>query len=527
MKRALRALLMVLLLTPAVVLASAPQEGLREWLSRVDSGLAEVVKRARAGNVTGARSQALKVYLDQYEVIEGWYGPGGRHAVPALAESITRAENVFHVLLQTSSASEMERAAAGLRQDMLALQRQAIELRVPLYPDLSQPLLGPDASASAQPGELRTPEIRKIAALVSEAERAFASGRRAEAVLRIEEAYLEGFEPLESRLPGEVVGGIERTIHLQLRPALKGNASGEHISRAFRDLHNRLGTADVFLARGGGFWFGVFNSFVIIVREGLEAVLLIAALLAYLGAVRAGRRERSRIWLGAGAGVTASVATWILAATIIPLGGASRELVEGITALVAVGVLLYVSHWLFQKTYIHDWKAYLRDHLGGAISRGSGFAMMGLAFAAVYREGFETVLFYQALLMDAGGRAVLSGFVPGMLVIAAVGWAIIRAGMKLPLKRVFAVTNSVLLYLAFVFLGKGIYNLQESGAFAAHPIPWLPSHPLLQQVFGFYPLMETLLAQLGLALLLTAALVVYRRQLRRRQPAAPQGALVA
>jgi high-affinity iron transporter len=169
-----------------------------------------------------------------------------------------------------------------------------------------------------------------------------------------------------------------------------------------------------------------------------------------------------------------------------------------------------VSHWLFQKTYIHDWKQYLREHLGAAVSHGSGWAMVGLSFAAVYREGFETVLFYQALTFDSGGRAVLAGFIPGALLIGVVGWGIIRAGVKLPLKRVFAATNLILLYLAFVFLGKAIFNLQESGAFAAHPISWLPAHPALQQLFGFYPLVETIVAQAALAVLLVSVLLVYK-----------------
>ena len=111
---------------------------------------------------------------------------------------------------------------------------------------------------------------------------------------------------------------------------------------------------------------------------------------------------------------------------------------------------------------------------------------------------------------------MLAGFLPGVLIISIVGWAIIRAGVTLPLKRVFAVTNSILLYLAFVFLGKGIYNLQESGAFSAHPISWLPSHPALQQVFGFYPLIETAGAQLTLASALALVLLFYRRVMRNR-----------
>jgi high-affinity iron transporter len=192
-----------------------------------------------------------------------------------------------------------------------------------------------------------------------------------------------------------------------------------------------------------------------------------------------------------------------------------------VTALVAVAVLLYVSHWLFQKTYIHDWKAYLEEHLGRAVTRGSALAMAGLAFAAVYREGFETVLFYQALMFDAGAGAVLAGFVPGILVIAGIGYGIVKLGLRLPLKRVFAVTGSVLLYLAFVFLGKGLYNLQEASLFAPHPLPWIPDHEALRQLLGLYPLAETILAQSAFLLLLGAGALWLRA--RRPRAAAPDG----
>jgi high-affinity iron transporter len=220
------------------------------------------------------------------------------------------------------------------------------------------------------------------------------------------------------------------------------------------------------------------------------------------------------VYAGVGAGVLASLATWVAAVTLVPVSGASRELVEGVTALVAVGVLLYVSHWLFQKTYIHDWKAYLEQHLGRAVTRGSAFAMAGLAFAAVYREGFETVLFYQALMFDAGAGAVLAGFAPGILIIAAIGYGIVRLGLRLPLKRVFGITGSVLLYLAFVFIGKGLYNLQEAGLFSPHPLPWMPDHEALRQLLGLYPLAETLLAQAGFLTLLAAAAVWHRARSR-------------
>ena len=156
------------------------------------------------------------------------------------------------------------------------------------------------------------------------------------------------------------------------------------------------------------------------------------------------------------------------------------------------------------------------------MTSGSALAMATLAFAAVYREGFETVLFYQALSLDAGVGAVLGGFIPGAIVIGAVGFAIIRAGAKLPLKKVFTLTNAVLMYLAFVFIGKGLYNLQEGGLYSAHPLP-LPSHPALEQLLGFHPIVETLFAQLLFLLLLGGTYVYYRRKIKKLAPG-PQNA---
>jgi len=142
--------------------------------------------------------------------------------------------------------------------------------------------------------------------------------------------------------------------------------------------------------------------------------------------------------------------------------------------------------------------------------------MAGLAFAAIYREGFETVLFYQALLVDASGAAVLAGFAPGLALIVLVGALVIRLGVRLPLRQLFGVTNAILLWLALVFLGKGIYNLQEAGTFAPTPVRWLPDHPALHQLLGFHPLLETVLAQLALIVFVGTAYGHYRRRLRLR-----------
>lgn len=522
MRRWLALLTVVLLLPASLSGREAPRTGLREWVTEARTGLQRVMRLAADGDLAGARAEASRVYLDYYEVLEGWYGTGGTYAREPLSARIAAGEAAFHELLRSTNAAELQRSARELEASLADLGRLAVRLGVPLYPSGK---VESNVQLEASPERpFVSAELVPWEASLAAAEAAHARGSYTESLRLVEQFYLEGFEPLESRLPAGLTASIERIIHLQLRPALKAHSGS---APTFAALRSELSRADQFLAQGASFWFGAANSLIIIVREGLEAVLLVGALLAYLTAARATRKERRRIWLGAGAGVIASLLTWVIARTLIPIGGASRELIEGITALIAVGVLLYVSHWLFQKTYIHDWKTYLRDHLGSALSRGSAFAMMGLAFAAVFREGFETVLFYQALVFDAGSRAVLAGFAPGVIIISVIGWAVIRAGLKLPLKRVFAVTNTILLYLAFVFLGKGIFNLQESGAFAAHPIGWLPSHPLLQQLFGFYPLVETLLAQCALAVVLVFAVLAYRVQIARQSRMEPGRALAA
>lgn len=376
---------------------------------------------------------------------------------------------------------------------------------------------GPGARGSGGRGDARTDEIRGILARLDAAAAALEEGRRADALREVEAAYLDGFEPLESLLPAGRVHTIERLFHISLRPALAGGADAEPAA-ILADLRGELLAADAILADGSGAAFAAFNAFAIIFREGLEAVLLVGAILAYLKASGADPKHRRHVLYGVLAAIVASIGTWAAARTLIPIGGAQRELIEGVTALLAVVVLVYVSHWLFHKTYVQDWMDYLKRKVGESVSAGSAFAMVLLAFAAVYREGFETVLFYQALGQEAGSRAVLAGFVPGALLILGIAWGIIRLGLRLPIRKVFAMTNVVLLYLAFVFLGKGLYSLQEAGIFSPTPLAELPSNRALELLFGYHPMAETLLAQAAFLTLLAGTWVWYRVRMRRASP---------
>jgi len=194
-----------------------------------------------------------------------------------------------------------------------------------------------------------------------------------------------------------------------------------------------------------------------------------------------------------------------------------------VTMLLATGVLFYVSYWLFSKIEAAKWNAFVKGRMNTALSSGSSFALASVAFLAVYREGFETILFYKALLTTASGpgssggtTAVLGGVLLGSLALVVVYVAINRFGLRIPMRPFFAVTSTMLYYMAFVFAGKGIADLQEAGIVPMTVLEWAPRAPVL----GIYPTLESLALQGLLILLLVFALAWLERdrRLTTREP---------
>jgi len=182
--------------------------------------------------------------------------------------------------------------------------------------------------------------------------------------------------------------------------------------------------------------------------------------------------------------------------------------------LLATAVLFYVSYWLLSKIEVAKWNAFVKGRMEDALSSGSGYALASVAFLAVYREGFETILFYKALLTSAGPAsggtavpAVAAGILAGAVGLLIVYVAIDRFGMRVPLKPFFAVTSGMLYYMAFVFAGKGIADLQESGLLRTTVAEWGPRVPVL----GIYPTLQSLSVQLLLVVLLLIAVVWLQR----------------
>lgn len=288
-----------------------------------------------------------------------------------------------------------------------------------------------------------------------------------------------------------VASGDVSTLHRQLLGDL------ENAERAVTD---KSSTANLFV-----------QSFLLLVREGFEAILIIAALMTFLTKAGAAERRGEVAW-GAWAGVAASVVTAILFELLIETTPGQRDALEGVTMLVAVVVLFFVSYWLLSKVEADKWTAFLKQRVHAALSSGSALALASVAFLAVYREGVETILFYKALLVSGGsGDAgpVVMGVALGAAALVALYVGIMRLGMRIPMKLFFAVTGVLLYYMAFVFAGKGIAELQEARVIGTTVIPALEW--LRVPFLGIYPTVQSLALQALLLLLaLLAAFVLLR-----------------
>jgi high-affinity iron transporter len=246
------------------------------------------------------------------------------------------------------------------------------------------------------------------------------------------------------------------------------------------------------------------GAFGIIVREGLEAILVIAAIIAYL--VKSGNSRSIRnVYIGAIAGIAASfVAAFVLswAKQAFVGAGVAQEVIEGITALIAVCVLFYVSNWMISKAEAANWSRFIDGKVQSSVEQGSTFALAFTAFLSVFREGAEVVLFYQPMLSEGNPGMVWAGFGAGCVLLVFVYLAITKLSIRLPIKVFFTATSILMAIMCVSFLGSGIKELAEGNVFdLTLRVPGIPENDVIQ-IFGIYPWLETLVPQLILAIIL-------------------------
>jgi high-affinity iron transporter len=371
-------------------------------------------------------------------------------------------------------------------------------------------------------------EVETARQLSAEAVEVAESGDRERAYELARSAYLEHFEfteiPLRLRDPNLVLD-LEFTF-AELRDGIRDGAPIGDVEGTERELQSGLDSVERTLTEKGvaapAVAFGF--SFSILFREGLEAVLLVAILLGSLEAARAANYRRP-LALGAAGAVAATAVTFALAMTVIEFAPVDRELLEAAAAVLAVGVLFAVTFWLVSRLEQRRWMEFMRSRVSAAVTAGGAAAFAALGFTAVYREGFETVLFYQALTLYAEGLMlwVALGAATATAALAGLGYAVFVLGRKLPIKPMLVAGASILLLLSVAFLGNAVRSLQSIDVIGATPIDdgWARLPIFLAEMTGVHPTVQGVAAQLTLlAVYVAGAVYVFAWKPARERRAA-------
>jgi high-affinity iron transporter len=325
-------------------------------------------------------------------------------------------------------------------------------------------------------------------------------------------AYLDGFEPIEPALAAKnnaLFVKIEKTMGMYRAAVNEGQLNDARDIEA--QLQSLLGEAKESLNESQDDPLAAFlGAFMILLREGLEALLIVIAIVAFL---KKAERTDALPYVHAGwvSALVAGGLTWAVATYLVDISGASREITEGFAAIFAAVVLLTVGVWMHQKSLAGRWQAYVKEKLSHALGKGSLAFLFILSFVTVYREVFETVLFYAALWNEKNGFYLLLGLASGIVILVIIAFLMLRTTKRLPIAKFFAASSMLVAVLAVVLIGKGIAALQEAGMLNITPIPG-PRVDLL----GIYPSQQTILAQCLVISLIVIGFILNLKTQKRR-----------
>ena len=350
---------------------------------------------------------------------------------------------------------------------------------------------GPEATATFRAQRAQPPQVKRgpaqlldyTSATLDKSLAAYRAGDREQAYDLSVAAYLEGFELVESSLDN-----VDANVRKSTEKALMAYRQSLQDGLPIEQVEQRLEAAKALLKESAGLlgsdglsWtLSYVSGLLILLREGLEAILVLAAILAFLRNTGQQSAVRS-VNIGWGLALVAGLATWALAAYVIDVSGAQRELLEGCTALFASVMVLWLGVWMHDRRHAAAWQDYIKSSL---VSGGGRFGFAILAFFSVYRELFEVILFYETLWLQAGPaghNAVLAGGATALVLLMGLAWIILRGSAKLPLALFFSINAALLCALSVVFAGHGVKALQEAGIFGTRPVAffdfdWLGIH---------------------------------------------------
>jgi high-affinity iron transporter len=516
----------------------------QQYFATIRTLLSNVISEVNNGNYDQADQYAISAYLDNYEYLEA---PIEKHD-PNLMVSIEEEmrEELRRMIQARESVESIETFVNGilvkLDEAEELLKNDASFSQGTSAPTSSSGIFadieGLKAGVGTYTGERRDigeaedpakaavrSNIDTIRMQLDEILRLHNEGNYDGALLTSRSAYLDSYESIEIPLrPIDPDFTLDMEIKFaELRNLIQAHAPYEQVEAKIVEIRRGLDESER-LVSGTGIvapTIAFSTSFSIIFREGLESALIIGAILTYLEASR-NNRFKKHVYYGIVIAIGATAVTWFIAEFIIDISGANRELIEAIAGVSAVAVLFWVSFWVLNKIETKRWIEFVKAKVWKATTTGSIMVFVLLSFFTVYREGFETVLFYQAMLSFAKymGWYVVAGLVLGLGVIVATAIVVRKLGRRLPLKVLFALTMGIGAYMSIAFMGNAIREFQELGYISTtHLIGTVPRLDInLSAMTGIHPTLETIIAQIMLlAVYVVGSLYILIIQPRRQR----------
>jgi high-affinity iron transporter len=491
-----------------------------QYFSTIRTLLSNVTSEVNNGNYEQADQYAITAYLDNYEYLEA---PIEKHDPNLMLSIEVEMREELRSMIQARESPQsinafvegilvkLDQAEELLRNDPSFNQGSSTTSSSALFADIEglQAGFGTYTGERRDIGEAEDPakaavrsDIDTIRMQLDETLRLHQEGNYDGALISSRSAYLDSYESVEIPLrPIDPDFTLEMEIKFaELRNLIQAHAPYEQVEAKVVEIRNGLDESER-LVSGTGILapaIAFSTSFSIIFREGLESALIVGAILTYLEASR-NAKFKKHVYYGIVIAIGATAVTWFIAQFIIEISGASRELIEAIAGVSAVAILFWVSFWVLNKIETKRWIEFVKAKVWKATTTGSIMIFVMLSFFTVYREGFETVLFYQAMLSYAKYMEwyVVAGFVLGLAVIVTTAIMVRKLGRRLPLRVLFALTMGIGAYMSIAFMGNAIREFQELGYIPTTPligiVPRLDIN--MATMTGIHPTLESIIAQ--------------------------------
>ena len=467
-----------------------------------------------------AEELAIEAYLENFEYLEPALESADSELLTSL--ELDMRENLREMIISNLPSNEIKDFInLTILPDLRAAEAatSSLDLSSGNIPATKQDLKEMGDSSETEKSGVRK-EIDFIRESLEETLAHYSAGNYDSAYSAARSAYLDSYEFVEiplRQIDPDFTLEVEYQF-AQLRNLINERADYNDVQKTIVDIRRNLDESERVVSGTGEIapTIAFSSSFAVIFREGLESVLIIGAIVSYLEASR-NTQFKKYIYYGIVAAFGATAVTWIIASYLIDISGANRELVEAIAALSATAVLFYVSFWVLNKIEHKKWMEFVKAKIWQATTTGSAMVFVMLSFFTVFREGFETVLFYQAMSGFAKYMEVYVGlgFIVGILSLLILYAFMKKLGKKLPLRALFGLTMGVGAYLSIAFLGNAIRELQildilpYTGLIGI--IPRLDIN--LATMTGIYPTLESIIGQLillGVYLVASSYVLVVR-----------------